>query len=166
MIWVKRYCRDVASPEFRAWVASNPWLSAYAAFNFLRDLFGTADHRNWGALGTTPADHIAKVTHPSQEYHPTIVYTYWLQWHLHKQLLEVSQYAAARRVVLKGDLPIGIDKASVDTWVDPHLFRMDVGVGSPPDAFDPNGQNWGFPGYKWDEMAKDGCAARSPGDRS
>ena len=27
--------------------------------------------------------------------------------------------------------------------------------GAPPDGFDPNGQNWGFPTYNWEEMAKD-----------
>lgn len=60
--------------------------------------------------------------------------------------MEAADYARSKGVVLKGDLPIGVAKASADTWVDPQLFRMDVGVGSPPDAFDPKGQNWGFPG--------------------
>ena len=46
----------------------------------------------------------------------------------------------------------------MDTWLEPNIFRMDVGVGSPPDAFDPNGQNWGFPSYNWDAMEKDGYA--------
>jgi 4-alpha-glucanotransferase len=30
----------------------------------------------------------------------------------------VSEYAASKRVVLKGDLPIGVDKRSVDTWME------------------------------------------------
>jgi 4-alpha-glucanotransferase len=46
---------------------------------------------------------------------------------------------------LLGDLPIGVDKRSVETWLHPHLFRMDCSTGAPPDYFDPNGQNWGFP---------------------
>jgi 4-alpha-glucanotransferase len=33
-------------------------------------------------------------------------------------LLQVSEYAASKRVVLKGDLPIGVDKRSVDTWME------------------------------------------------
>jgi len=37
----------------------------------------------------------------------------------------------------------------------PHLFRMDKSTGSPPDLFDPNGQNWGFPTYNWDAMAEE-----------
>jgi 4-alpha-glucanotransferase len=53
-------------------------------------------------------------------------------------------------------LPIGVDKASVDTWMYPDLFRMNTSTGAPPDDFDPNGQNWGFPTYNWDNMAKDG----------
>ncbi len=31
-----------------------------------------------------------------------------------------------------------------------------LAAGAPPDYFDPNGQNWGFPTYNWEEMAKDG----------
>lgn len=52
----------------------------------------------------------------------------------------------------------GVDKRSVDTWVNPRQFRMDVSTGAPPDYFDRNGQNWGFPTYNWEEMAKDGYA--------
>lgn len=77
---------------------------------------------------------------------PFIVYTY----------PQVSEYAASKRVVLKGDLPIGVDKRSVDTWMEPHLFRMDKSTGSPPDFFDPNGQNWGFPTYNWEAMGEEG----------
>jgi 4-alpha-glucanotransferase len=39
---------------------------------------------------------------------------------------------------------------------------MDKSTGSPPDFFDPNGQNWGFPTYNWEAMAEEGyawCAA-------
>lgn len=55
-------------------------------------------------------------------------------------------------MVLKGDLPIGVDKRSVDTWLHRPLFRMDKNTGAPPDYFDRNGQNWGFPTYNWGEM--------------
>jgi len=52
----------------------------------------------------------------------------------------------------------GVDKASVDTWLHPHLFHMDFSTGAPPDYFDANGQNWGFPTYNWEAMAADGYA--------
>eukprot|EP00850_Spirogloea_muscicola_P021448 SM000249S08259 [mRNA] locus=s249:4308:11977:- [translate_table: standard] len=72
-----------------------------------------------------------------------------------EKLKEASEYAKANRVILKGDLPIGVDRCSVDTWQYPTLFRMNSSTGAPPDMFDPNGQNWGFPTYNWEEMAKD-----------
>lgn len=74
------------------------------------------------------------------------------------QLSEAAGYARKKGVVLKGDLPIGVDRNSVDTWVYPNLFRMNTATGAPPDYFDKNGQNWGFPTYNWEEMSKDNYA--------
>lgn len=71
------------------------------------------------------------------------------------QLSEAAAYARKNKVILKGDLPIGVDRNSVDTWVYPTLFRMNTATGAPPDYFDKNGQNWGFPTYNWEEMSKD-----------
>lgn len=71
---------------------------------------------------------------------------------------EAAEYAKEKGVVLKGDLPIGVDRNSVDTWVYPNLFRMNTSTGAPPDYFDKNGQNWGFPTYNWEEMSKDNYA--------
>jgi len=58
--------------------------------------------------------------------------------------------------VLKGDIPIGIFRNSVDAWTTPQLFNMDMQAGAPPDDFSVTGQNWGSPTYNWKEMAKDG----------
>ena len=49
----------------------------------------------------------------------------------------------------------GVDKRSADTWMHPALFHMQYSTGAPPDMFDAGGQNWGFPTYNWEEMAKD-----------
>jgi 4-alpha-glucanotransferase len=53
-------------------------------------------------------------------------------------------------VVLKGDLPIGVNRESVETKEHPELFHLDSQTGAPPDAFTAQGQNWGFPTYNWD----------------
>ena len=71
---------------------------------------------------------------------------------------EVRDYAHAHGVVLKGDIPIGISRTSVDAWVYPELFNMDSSAGAPPDDFSVMGQNWGFPTYNWAKMAEDGYA--------
>ena len=81
---------------------------------------------------------------------------YYLQWRLHMQLKEASTYLKQFGIALKGDLPIGVDKRSVDVWRKPELFRFYTNTGAPPDAFDKNGQNWKFPTYDWEHMKRDG----------
>jgi 4-alpha-glucanotransferase len=75
---------------------------------------------------------------------------------LHTQFKGVSEYARTRGVILKGDLPIGIHRTSVEAWTDPALFNSSQQAGAPPDVFSETGQNWSFPTYNWDVMEKDG----------
>ena len=79
----------------------------------------------------------------------------FLQFHADKQLKDAVAYAHSVGVGMKGDIPIGISPDSVDAHNNPELFNLDASAGAPPDDFDARGQNWGFPTYNWDEMAKD-----------
>lgn len=143
--------------SFKEWYqGAKDWLQPYAAFCFLRDLHGSAEHWKWGSLSHPSQQDLDRITAPQRDFHASIQFVYYVQYHLHCQLLEASQYAASRRVVLKGDLPIGVDKRSVDAWMQPSNFRMDVSTGAPPDVFAKMGQNWGFPTYDWNQMEKDG----------
>ncbi|CAK9178924.1 unnamed protein product [Ilex paraguariensis] len=134
------------------------WLKPYAAFCFLRDFFETSDHSQWGLFSNFSRDKLEKLVSIDRLHYDTICFHYYIQFHLHRQLSEAAEYARKKGVVLKGDLPIGVDRNSVDTWVYPNLFRMNTSTGAPPDYFDKNGQNWGFPTYNWEEMSKDNYA--------
>ena len=79
---------------------------------------------------------------------------YYLQYHLHLQLKAAADYARSKGVIIKGDVPIGVNRNSVETATHPELFHLDAQTGAPPDAFSPNGQNWGFPPYDWSEKRK------------
>ena len=87
--------------------------------------------------------------------YPHISIYYFIQFHLHLQLLEATNYARANGVVLKGDIPIGISRNSVEAWTEPHYFNLNGQAGAPPDDFSVNGQNWGFPTYNWEVMEQD-----------
>uniref|UniRef100_A0A7S3QVA9 4-alpha-glucanotransferase n=2 Tax=Dunaliella tertiolecta TaxID=3047 RepID=A0A7S3QVA9_DUNTE len=145
------------SNDFKAWFDSQQeWLRPYAAFLILQDLFQTSEHWKWGLLAHPPTQAtLERITSSKSDHRRSVEFTYYLQYHLHKQLSMASKYAESKRVVLKGDLPIGVDKRSVDVWCEPHLFRQNKSTGAPPDAFSPTGQNWGFPTYNWEEMSKD-----------
>ena len=85
-------------------------------------------------------------------------YYRWMQWHLDKQFAAEVKYARSRGVSLKGDLPIGVSSDSAEAYWHPELFNLDSTAGAPPDYFSKDGQNWGFPTYNWEEMAKDDFA--------
>ena len=78
---------------------------------------------------------------------------YFIQYHLHCQLKAAADYARSNGVILKGDVPIGVNRESVETTTHPELFNMDSSTGAPPDSFSQNGQNWGFPTYNWTEAS-------------
>ncbi|KAL5743263.1 hypothetical protein ACOSQ2_026379 [Xanthoceras sorbifolium] len=147
------------SSSFQKFFAENEdWLKPYAAFCFLRDFFETSDRSQWGHFSHYSKEKLDKLVSKDRLHHEIIRFHYYVQFHLHLQLSEAAEYARKKGVILKGDLPIGVDRNSVDTWVYPNLFRMNTSTGAPPDYFDKNGQNWGFPTYNWEEMSKDNYA--------
>ena len=146
----------MATDEFKSFMDRNrDWLIPYAAFCCLRDEFGTPDFSKWGKMAKFSAK---KVTAYASENADRINYYCWVQYCLDAQLKDAVQYAHAHGVALKGDLPIGISRTSVDAWAYPELYHLDSQAGAPPDAFSVFGQNWGFPTYNWEKMSEDGFA--------
>ncbi len=144
------------SDEFNTFFADNRhWLQPYAAFSYLRDLYGTSDFHCWEAYNKYDEEEIQQLCSPESDAYTFIGYYYYMQYLLHVQLLAVAEYARRKGVILKGDIPIGISRTSVESWVEPYYFNMNGQAGAPPDAFSVNGQNWGFPTYNWEVMEKD-----------
>ena len=81
----------------------------------------------------------------------------YVQFVLDMQMREAHSYAQSRSVMLKGDIPIGVNRHGCDVEMDPRYFNMNGQAGAPPDNFAADGQNWGFPTYNWDAMLEDGC---------
>lgn len=132
------------------------WLLPYSIFCHLRDRFGTADFREWPQFSKFNLQEVESFALNNTDCLNDIKLHSFVQFLLFSQLVKVREYAAKNRVILKGDLPIGINRNSVDAWTEPELFNFDMQCGAPPDQFSQSGQNWGFPSYRWDIMAKDG----------
>lgn len=144
----------LSSVQFHDFALKNKnWLDDYVAFSLLRDKFGTADFSQWGEYSTYSKENVEKFL--SENTIHADFYRY-LQFLLHLQLKHASETAETLGVGLKGDIPIGISRNSVDAWTNPSLFNLDMCAGAPPDDFAVNGQNWGFPTYNWENMALDG----------
>ena len=112
------------SKEYKAFISANEdWLKPYADFSNRKEGEGKKER----------------------------TFICFVQYLLHTQLKAAADYARSKGVVLKGDLPIGVNRDSVETHQYPELFNLDSQTGAPPDAFSHQGQNWGFPTYNWNK---------------
>ena len=126
-VFEERGRQTLETKEFKQWFEDNKvWLEPYAAWVIRRQ--------------------------PDPAKLPTIELVYFTQYHLHLQLKAAADYAREHGVVLKGDVPIGVNRDSVETAMHPNLFCLDSSTGAPPDNFSQNGQNWGFPTYNWENQ--------------
>lgn len=158
-IYTQEAEKTFKTKDYKEFFASNKyWLIPYAAFSFLRDKYKTANFRVWKEHSLFNREKIELLCSPDSAIYDKIAIHFFVQYHLHKQLSEAHIYANSKKVILKGDIPIGINKNSVEAWAEPHLFNFNGQAGAPPDDFSVKGQNWGFPTYKWDVMEKDGYA--------
>lgn len=148
--------QTLLTEEFADFMGQNYfWLLPYAAFSTLRDSYRNPDFHQWKEQ-YSPALIYKMLADPSSRHE--MEYYFFLQYHLHRQLISAAKYCRSKGVALKGDIPIGISPLSCDAWQNSKLFNLDMQAGAPPDAFAIDGQNWGFPTYNWQRMAKDGYA--------
>ena len=124
--FAERGAAVLATAGYKEWYEENSWwLNPYAKWR-------TGDSGISGAAGTS-----------------ALSFVYFVQYQLHLQLKAAADYARSKGVALKGDLPIGVNRDSVETAIHPDLFNLNGQAGAPPDTFSQHGQNWGFPTYNW-----------------
>ncbi len=87
-----------------------------------------------------------------------ILFHQWLQWHIDRQLARVQQAAqdAGMLIGLYHDLALATDRCGADLWGYRNFYAKGARVGSPPDDFAPEGQDWAFPPALPDAHRADG----------
>ena len=144
--------------EYKAFFQdTKQWLVPYAQYSYLRDKNGTADFNQWPDRQVWDEAERKALTDPKTAAYKNVAFFYFVQFVLDRQMQEAHEYAKAKGVILKGDIPIGVNRNGCDVWMEPKYFNLNGQAGAPPDDFSVNGQNWGFPTYNWFEMLKDGC---------
>ena len=144
--------------EFKAFFQDTElWLVPYAQYSYLRDKNGTADFNQWPDHQVWDEAERKALTDPKTAAYKNVAFFYFVQFVLDRQMQEAHEHAKAKGVILKGDIPIGVNRNGCDVWMEPKYFNLNGQAGAPPDDFSANGQNWGFPTYNWFEMLKDGC---------
>ena len=144
--------------EYKAFFQdTKQWLVPYAQYSYLRDKNGTADFNQWPDHQVWDEAERKALTDPKTAAYKNVAFFYFVQFVLDRQMQEAHEHAKAKGVILKGDIPIGVNRNGCDVWMEPKYFNLNGQAGAPPDDFSANGQNWGFPTYNWFEMLKDGC---------
>lgn len=131
-------------------IQNNSWLDAYAKFIITNDTAGIFTGRLQEYDKTCDSESFESF------FEEEILRIKSIQYILYRQLKAVSGYAYEKNIMLKGDLPIGVNPDGLDVSVNRRYFYTEFSAGAPPDDFACDGQNWGFPTYNWDVMESDG----------
>lgn len=142
------------SKELGVWIQESPWIKEYSVFCTLKHRHHLAGWQSWPDWRTPKAKEIEAFWLKKENKRETLFFC-WLQFLADNQLQEVSRQLTEMGVALKGDLPILLNEDSADVWAHPNLFDLSLRAGAPPDATNSDGQNWGFPIYRWDNLAED-----------
>jgi 4-alpha-glucanotransferase len=130
------------------------WLDDYALFQALCEASPASWWREWPAAIRAREP---RAVDEARRQHATDVLKqqYW-QWVAETQWQTARRAAREVGVTIVGDLPFVVSAGSSDVWTRQREFRLDVSVGVPPDAFTPEGQDWGLPAYDWDVIRAGG----------
>jgi 4-alpha-glucanotransferase len=161
--WSEAPCIDAEQEDFARFRArAGAWLEDYVLFEALADAHGGTPWWQWpAALRDREAAALAAARGTLA---PLLERRRVEQWIFERQWTALRAYAAARDVLLFGDLPIYVAPDSVATWTERAQFRLDERgrpaalAGVPPDYFSADGQLWGNPLYDWEQARRDGFA--------
>jgi 4-alpha-glucanotransferase len=144
----------VESEDYQKYIQNASWLKGYAVFKILKKRYQGSSWETWpeSERWPTPALLDTLAFHEREEFN----WYCFLQFLCDQQLKNVKVYASQKKIFLMGDIPILIDRESADVWLHQDLFNLQYSAGAPPDYFNEEGQNWGFPLYDWKAMEEDG----------
>ncbi len=88
----------------------------------------------------------SEVARFAEEKRDRVLFHLWLQFEAEEQLAsaQARAKAAGMAIGLYLDLAVGVTPDGAETWADPALTVNAARVGSPPDMFNSQGQDWGL----------------------
>jgi 4-alpha-glucanotransferase len=145
-----RDARSARGRDYRAYIdQQGASLVSFATFCALEDHFLA------NARATASSHWPAELQHPDS---PEVIafraanadaidFHRWLQFELDRQLAAAATIAreSGLGIGIYQDLAIGAAPDGADLWAFGPLFLRGISVGAPPDAYAPQGQNWGLP---------------------
>ncbi len=148
-------CRD--REKVKAFAQQNRyWLEDYSFYMALRRHFGNCCWQRWEDGVRLRHRTVLKAYHEKLE--DEIGFWVYLQYLFFKQWQALRSHLNGLGIEIIGDLPIYVAEDSADVWAHSDLFQLDQArrptavAGCPPDYFSAEGQLWGNPLYKWEQL--------------
>jgi len=124
-------------------------LELYATFQALEEerrliQSTSATWHEWPKEFMTPGPSVREF---AKQHRKRIRFFQYIQWVASEQLNEIQRTAEqlAMPIGLYHDVALGADRNGAEAWVYQSVLALEADCGAPPDAFAPEGQNWGLP---------------------
>ena len=145
------FARFETDPDFEAYIAGQgQHLDDFAVYCALDAEMHRRDPNVW--LWTDwPREfhdpHSPAVAEFAAHYSREVLFYKFLQWQIDRQLADAQAHALASgmKIGIYHDLALATDRFGTDLWANSSFYVKGARVGSPPDDFSPNGQDWAFP---------------------
>ncbi|NRB55904.1 MAG: 4-alpha-glucanotransferase [Salinicola sp.] len=131
-------------------------LERHCRFEVLQAQAKCSDWRQWSEAWRDPGSDAVEAF--AEQHREAITFAVFLQWLMAAGLDRVQHNArrAGMAVGLIADLAVGVDPAGSQAWSDPHELFQGLTVGSPPDAFNAQGQGWGVAAFSPEGLVDSG----------
>lgn len=135
------------------------WLDSWALFALLRELHRGAPWNQWEPPYRSYRPELLERL--QQRFAERLHFHRWVQYLFFHQLYQLCQWCTEHGVELIGDLPLFVAHDSAEVWSCSEYFLLaDAGEpeyvsGAPPDEFNPEGQLWGHPLYRWESHRRE-----------
>jgi len=124
-------------------------LELYATFQTLEEerrliQFKSATWHDWPKQFQTPGQPVREY---AKRHRKRIRFFQYIQWVASDQLNEIRRTTEhlAMPIGLYHDVALGADRNGAEAWIYQSVLTLEADCGAPPDAFAPEGQNWGLP---------------------
>ncbi len=124
-------------------------LELYAIFQTLEEerrliQSKTATWMDWPKQFLTPGQPVREY---GKRHRKRVRFFQYVQWLATEQVLAVRQQAeqVGMPIGLYNDLALGAERTGAEAWMYQTVLALGADSGAPPDAFAPEGQNWGLP---------------------
>lgn len=146
---------EAVQAECGTFAMQNPWVEEYALFKRLKEMHRQAGWKHWPKAFAALSEEEQNELFSSPETRRELQFYIWCQIQAFAQFDKAASAVRAEGILLKGDIPFLVNMDSDCVWSHRNCFDTKVTVGCPPDADNRNGQNWGFPCYRWKNNKRD-----------